>query len=258
MKKIICLYIIIFNTILTAQENKIISYTFENTDGFRCNSSLYIVKEESIFRIEDNREDGVQHKSSNEEDFYKVVNDGLSKIFYSTNNESIIRIPLYKSEIVYKQDTSNLNYVFTGKNRKINKFNCQEATLDLNDRKYFIWFTTEVPINFGPFKINGLPGLIVELYEETNKIKFTLKSIKNLLNTSEFDKYKKYIKKKSPLDYNKYEQKIVDLMIVRKTNAIAKVKEIGGEVNFTEDQSFFTQFIIDIPTNLVTELQRIN
>ena len=47
-------------------------------------------------------------------------------------------------------------------------------------------------------------------------------------------------------------------MIVRKTNAIAKVKEIGGEVNFTEDQSFFTQFIIDIPTNLVTELQRIN
>ena len=115
-----------------------------------------------------------------------------------------------------------------------------------------------MPINFGPFKINGLPGLIVELYEETNKIKFTLKSIKNLLNTSEFDKYKKYIKKKSPLDYNKYEQKIVDLMIVRKTNAIAKVKEIGGEVNFTEDQSFFTQFIIDIPTNLVTELQRIN
>lgn len=257
MKKIIKVYLLVFSNLMFSQEMKEIIYSFEDKNGFKCNSTLYVVNEESLFRIEDKREDGVQENSENEGEFYKVVNDGFSKIFFTTKEESIVRIPLYKNEIIYKQNANKLNFDITGKTKKILKYNCQEAKFELNGRKYTVWFTQEVEINFGPININGLPGLIVQVFEETNKLKLTIKSIKKLKNKSEFDKYKKYLKTKTPLEYKDYEIKIINLMKNRKIDAITKVKELGGEISFNEDQSFFTQFIIDIPNNLVSELKKI-
>ena len=86
----------------------------------------------------------------------------------------------------------------------------------------------------------------------------TLKSFKKLNDLKDFQGYKKYITSKIPLDYKSYEKKIVELMTTKKAKGIAKVKEMGGTMRYDEDQNAFTRVIIDIPTNLVSELQKIN
>lgn len=45
------------------------------------------------------------------------------------------------------------------------------------------WFTTEIPINEGPYKFNGLPGLIIEMYDTEQIFKFSLVSISTQKNT---------------------------------------------------------------------------
>ena len=61
---------------------------------------------------------------------------------------------------------------------------CQKAVCDYRGRSYEAWFTSEIPISEGPWKFNGLPGLIVRLNDTKYHYEFELvefkKSDKNI------------------------------------------------------------------------------
>ena len=56
----------------------------------------------------------------------------------------------------------------------------QKATTVLYNRKWTVWFTSEIPIQDGPYFLQGLPGLIVKAEDENKGISFTLVAIKSL------------------------------------------------------------------------------
>ena len=256
MKKNIFFIILILVMHKSYNQNYNIEYEYEDLNKFKCKANLYIrANKESLFRVNDQREGGVTQNS--EENVILVYNDKVSKIIYSTLVKSIVRLPLYSKEIIYEDLNSKVKWNLTKKTKIIGKYTCQEAKINLNGRKYSIWFTPEIEIAFGPYKINGLPGLIVELYEETSKTKITFKSIKKLNGTTDFENYKKYILSKKILSYNEYEVFLIKTMKQKKKNTFAKMKEYGATISYSEDQAAFTEHIIDIPTNLVSELKKI-
>ena len=58
----------------------------------------------------------------------------------------------------------------------INGYSCQKATLKYGGRHWAAWFAADIPLSMGPYKFNGLPGLVVKLTEGENEFNWELKS----------------------------------------------------------------------------------
>lgn len=62
---------------------------------------------------------------------------------------------------------------------RIANFNVQKAKINYGGRNWIAWFTTEIPIQDGPYVFKGLPGLIVKISDEKNDYSFSLTEIKD-------------------------------------------------------------------------------
>jgi len=90
--------------------------------------------------------------------------------------------------------TSNFSFLFTYYNESrqmpeweigdetkvILGYTCQKATANYLGREWIVFFTPEIPINQGPWKLWGLPGLIVQAMDADNFFNFTLKGFEQL------------------------------------------------------------------------------
>ncbi|ANF52314.1 hypothetical protein A0O34_18120 [Chryseobacterium glaciei] len=77
-------------------------------------------------------------------------------------------------------DTRKLNWKILPDKEKIGEFTAQKATLDFAGRLWTAWFVSTIPIQDGPYKFKGLPGLIVKITDKTNSHIFELKGIEKL------------------------------------------------------------------------------
>lgn len=59
-------------------------------------------------------------------------------------------------------------------------YSAQRATNTLYKRKWTVWFTTDIPVQDGPYLLQGLPGLIIKAEDENKSISFNLIEIKSL------------------------------------------------------------------------------
>ncbi|MDR4894987.1 MULTISPECIES: GLPGLI family protein [unclassified Chryseobacterium] len=62
-------------------------------------------------------------------------------------------------------------------NKIIQGYKCTKAVAKVGRRTYIAWFTYDVPINDGPYKFKGLPGLILKVNDESQYFNFELLSI---------------------------------------------------------------------------------
>ena len=57
--------------------------------------------------------------------------------------------------------------------REVLGYTCQQATADFRGRRWTAWFATDIPVSDGPWKLGGLPGLILGAYDEGQQHVFT-------------------------------------------------------------------------------------
>lgn len=89
------------------------------------------------------------------------------------------------------REDRKLNWKILPDKEKIGEWEGQKAETDFAGRKWTAWFAQEIPIQDGPYKFYGLPGLIVKLEDQTKTHNFELKGIQNIQNkTFEDDVFK--------------------------------------------------------------------
>ena len=84
------------------------------------------------------------------------------------------------SEYYTYQENPELKWNITNEKEKIEIYNTQKATTDFGGRIWTAWFTSEIPIQDGPYKFSGLPGLIIKLDDSQNDYSWILVANKKL------------------------------------------------------------------------------
>lgn len=64
-------------------------------------------------------------------------------------------------------------------------YKLQKATAKYGGRNWTAWFTKEISLNEGPYKFNGLPGMIFEIYDDKDNFRFSLVKSYKLSKTYE-------------------------------------------------------------------------
>jgi GLPGLI family protein len=61
---------------------------------------------------------------------------------------------------------------------------CQKATCHFKGRDYTAWFCPDLPVQIGPWKLNGLPGVIVDARDEKNEVVFQFDGVEKAIPTT--------------------------------------------------------------------------
>ncbi|SFZ90556.1 GLPGLI family protein [Flaviramulus basaltis] len=110
----------------------------------------------------------------------------------------------FSNNYLISESIPKIDWVLLDEEKNIDGFVVAKASATFRGRKYYAWYSTTYPLSFGPWKFNGLPGLIFEVYDETNTYRWIIKSIKKEndvpfnYNINEYNKIslKKYVEVK--------------------------------------------------------------
>ena len=117
-----------------------------------------------------------------------------------------------------------MNWKIEKETKKLGKFNCKKATTSFRGRNYTAWFTTEIAVPFGPWKLNGLPGLILEAYDTNKSVYWYFKSVEYPTKVKESVKYMLVPTKAKILTYEEFKvlQKKEQDIVLEKSKVLKK------------------------------------
>jgi len=100
--------------------------------------------------------------------------DGISEqIYKNRKNGNIIMLDNNFSEWYKGADPVGvMNWTILPDEAEFLDYSCQKAILQFRGRNYEAWFTTQIPINDGPWKFFGLPGLILKVNDTEGQFIF--------------------------------------------------------------------------------------
>lgn len=106
-----------------------------------------------------------------------LVRSTIIKEFPDFKTFLVTRIGQTKMKV---QDDRKIDWKILPEKEKMGTFTTQKAETEMFGRKWTAWFTTEIPIQDGPYKFHGLPGLIVKISDDTKSHSYILNGSKNL------------------------------------------------------------------------------
>ena len=125
---------------------------------------------DAIYRLETNKEASVYYLKKNE--FKELngnevinVNEGVVPFFMK---DFIDKKIIYNQPIISKIQFINENipiqtWKLENEIKEIKSFSCKKATTTFRGRNYTAWYTEVINILGGPWKFDGLPGLILAI-----------------------------------------------------------------------------------------------
>ena len=84
------------------------------------------------------------------------------------------------NRVYYEEQALDPLWKIAHKSKKVLTYNSQEATTEYGGRSWVVYYTDEIPMPYGPWKLHGLTGLITEAYTTDSLFHFTLKGFETV------------------------------------------------------------------------------
>lgn len=140
---------------------------------------------------------------------YSSANATTDRAYVKTDHqkqEILLFDSFGSNEFLIKDYYNNLDWHITEETKTISGYQCIKATMSFRGMNWEAWFTPDIPLPYGPWKIHGLPGLIIELYDEDKTFTWQLEKIE-YIKSDIFDKdFKTLVKTKNdePISLKKF------------------------------------------------------
>jgi GLPGLI family protein len=140
----------------------------------------------SIFYAENSmKRDSVMERMRATKNFDRTQMQNLrSNLQFTIEKDLTNQTLIYKSRIGRDNYSYSETPVFDWKilpeTVKIGDYQTQKAETKFGGRTWYAWFTQEVPLQDGPYKFSGLPGLIVKVQDEKGDYSFDLMQTKKI------------------------------------------------------------------------------
>lgn len=223
MKYILTFFLFVFLNSYSQSKNPIIKVQYAETISYvpsiinNYQSSLYIQDEYSYYKSEYLNTD--KSNSKNEEDDVIIVNSFENKFInevYINNKAKELTENKYENKFLKKsysiyEELPKMKWEFLKGEKKIKNYTCKKAKTTFRGRTYTVWYTEKIAVKIGPWKFNGLPGLILSIEDSAGIYKWEVKSITYPYKGSDINLKESYSKrfKYTKLSFKDYDDKLI-------------------------------------------------
>lgn len=144
---------------------------------FNENNSYYVTAKDSLETTPDNQ---AIYQGNNEQ---QVAYNGEKtsrygrQVYYNRDKDSLWWSQRFRGNIYIAEKRPVIDWKLQGETKKIGNFEAHKATGEFRGRLYTAWYTLDVPLPYGPWKLQGLPGLILEAYDQKKEMYLYFKSL---------------------------------------------------------------------------------
>lgn len=125
-------------------------------------------------------------------------------IIHKNNSNEYSQYDLLENTVLQLQMTANQKWNLSTEKKKVQDINLQKAVTTWGGRNWTAWFSNEILFQEGPYKFHGLPGLIVEIYDDRNNYHFQLVKSEKIMNEEENQFIEMSKKMSIPITWDKY------------------------------------------------------
>lgn len=100
-------------------------------------------------------------------------------LYFNKENKHFTKEVLALQSYLIEEKTPNIKWQVTKDTASFSGVACKKAIANFEHKNWVAWFAPNLPFQAGPWKLKGLPGLIVEAYDEQKEIWFQFAGIEN-------------------------------------------------------------------------------
>jgi GLPGLI family protein len=155
---------------------------FNSYLAFNNNASYYVAAKDSL-----------DSSTVFERTYYNAdATQGISRRVYTTPTGNQVYYNRKKDSSYWNQwngfyvaeKKPKIDWKLSNETKKIGSYTVNKAIGKFRGRTYTAWYTQEIPLPYGPWKLQGLPGLILEAYDTDKELMIYFKSIAYPTNQS--------------------------------------------------------------------------
>lgn len=192
MNRTLSLLLLLIVCQLFGQDN-LLQITYLYNDGTRQEvGDLYYKSDSTIFVLNDFKKKNTQEnvefdKSKNRITINQPEIDIAKRVFYHRLGENVYYQSIPVNGLLIKDEMPKIQWhILSDEIKEIGSYTATKAVADFRGSKIECYFTYDIPISSGPWKFDGLPGLILEVYTSDYQTRWEVSKIEVFNNDEEF------------------------------------------------------------------------